>query len=316
MTTSGTNIYNQNRNQIINLAMSAIGIKTPGRVLTADEINQAADILNAMVKSWKNRGDYLWKTTEGTLFTADGQASYILDGTTANATESYTASALTSDVSSGATSIIVADTIGFSIGYFIGIVQDNNTILWTTISNIVGTTITLVDALTYTAQTNNIVYAYQTKINRPELINNAQSRNDVNDVPLTTLSRDTYFNTPVKTVAGRPNQFYYDKQLTYGRMYLWPVPNDVSYLIKFTFQKMFFDFDTPTNTPDFPVEWIRALYLNLAVDLARIYGKDMQFREQLKRDADEALLDCQGFDRENTSIYFQPATSINIATYR
>lgn len=318
MTVSGTNTYNQNRDQIINMAMSYIGVRTFGRALTAEEVNEAADILNAMVKSWKNRGDYLWKTTEGTLFLVDGQASYVIDGSTANATEEYSESILSADALSGATSITVADTDGFVIGYNIGVVQDNNTIHWTTITNIVGLTITLNSALTNDAAEENIVYVYQTKINRPELINSARCRDvqSQNDIPMTALSRDSYFNIPVKDITNRPNQWYYNKQLTYGQIYLWPVPNAVNNLIKFTYQKMFYDFDTPTNTPDFPVEWIRALALNLAVDLARIYGKPMEMREQLKRDADEALLDCQGFDRENTSIYFQPATSINIGTYR
>jgi hypothetical protein len=315
MTVSGTNTYDQNRNQIINMAMSYIGVRTQGRVLTANEINESSDILNAMVKSWKNRGDYLWKTAEGTLFTANGQASYILDGSTANATESYTETTLASAAVSGATSITVSSGTGFVVGYYIGVKQDDNTIHWTTVASVSGVTIGLTAALTADAAEDNAVYTYQTKINRPELINSARSRQDTNDIPLTMLSRDTYFNIPVKSIENRPNQFFYNKQLTFGQMYFWPVPNNVDITIKFTFQKMFFDFDTPTNTPDFPVEWIRALALNLAVDLARVYGKDRDFREQLKRDADEALYDCQGFDRENTSVRFQPATSVNISTY-
>lgn len=319
MTVSGTNTYNQNRNQIINMAMSYIGIKTIGRNLTADEVSQASDVLNAMVKSWKNKGDYLWKTTEGTLFLANGQASYKLDGLTANATEEYSETTLSADASLGATTIDLTSTDGFVSGYYVGIVLDDNSLFWTTQSGSPsGNTITLANALTDSASSGNAVYVYQTKINRPELINSCRARDTEadNDVPMTALSRDSYFNIPIKTTENRPNQFYYDKQLTYGTLYLWPVPNQANYQIKFTFQKMFYDFDTATNTPDFPVEWIRALSLCLSVDLARIYGKSMEMREQLKRDADEALADCQGFDRENTSVYFQPATSINIATYR
>lgn len=319
MTVSGTNIYNQNRNQIINMAMSYIGIKTIGRNLTADEVNQASDVLNAMVKSWKNRGDYLWKTAEGTLFLANGQASYVLDGVTANATEEYSETTLGTDALSGSTTLTLTSTEGFVDGYNIGVVLNSNSLFWTTQSGSpTGSTITLSDSLPEDASSGNAIYAYQTKIKRPELINSCRARDTQadNDVPMTALSRDSYFNIPIKSTPNRPNQWYYNKQLDYGQLYLWPVPNQANYQIKFTFQKMFFDFDTPTDTPDFPVEWIRALALNLSVDLARIYGKPMEMREQLKRDADEALNDCQGFDRENTSIYFQPATSINIATYR
>lgn len=296
--------------------MAAIGIRTDQRALSYSEVSEASDELNIMIKSWKTK-DYLWKTTEGTLFLVNNQPSYKLDGLTANATENYSTTTTTADAAAAATSIVVTSTSGFVIGYNIGVVQDNNTILWTTIANIVGLTITLTDALTYSATSGNNVYCYETKINRPELINSLRVRSSTGtDLPTTALARDSYFNIPVKTNSARPNQWYYDKQLSYGTIYLWPTPNSVSDTVNFTFQKMFFDIDSAATDPDFPIEWINALSLNLALRMARIKGKDFQFREQLKRDADEALSDVQGYDREPASIYFQPATSVNIGSYR
>jgi hypothetical protein len=316
MTVGTTNTFSQNRNQIINRAMAAIGVRTDQRALTASEISEASDELNIMIKSWKTK-DYLWKTTEGTLFLVNGQASYKLDGSTANATENYSSTTTTADAAAGATSIVVTSASGFTIGYFIGVVQDNNTILWTTIINVVGLTITLNDALTYAATSGNNVYAYQTKINRPELINSLRVRTSTgSDLPTVVLSRDSYFNIPVKTNPARPNQFYYDKQLGYGKIYLWPTPNSVSDTVNFTFQKMFFDIDSAATDPDFPIEWVDPIVLNLALRLARIKGKSQEFREQLRRDAEQALADAQGYDREPASIYFQPATSINVGSYR
>jgi len=316
MTVGTTNTFSQNRNQIINRAMAAIGIRTDQRALSYSEVSEASDELNIMIKSWKTK-DYLWKTTEGTLFLVNNQPSYKLDGLTANATENYSTTTTTADAAAAATSIVVTSTSGFVIGYNIGVVQDNNTILWTTIANIVGLTITLTDALTYSATSGNNVYCYETKINRPELINSLRVRSSTGtDLPTTALARDSYFNIPVKTNSARPNQWYYDKQLSYGTIYLWPTPNSVSDTVNFTFQKMFFDIDSAATDPDFPIEWINALSLNLALRMARIKGKDFQFREQLKRDADEALSDVQGYDREPASIYFQPATSVNIGSYR
>lgn len=316
MTVGTTNTFSQNRNQIINRAMAAIGIRTNQRALTASEIQEASDELNIMIKGWKTK-DYLWKTEEGTLFLVNGQASYKLDGSTANATESYSSTTTTADAAAAATSITITSASGFTIGYFIGVVQDDNTILWTTISNVVGTTITLTDALTYSAASGNNVYCYQTKINRPELINSLRVRTSTGtDTPTTALSRDSYFNIPVKTNSARPNQWYYDKQLSFGTIYLWPTPNSVSDTVNFTFQKMFLDIDSAATDPDFPIEWIDPIVLNLALRLARIKGKDKEFREQLRRDAEQALADVQGYDREPASIYFQPATSVNIGSYR
>lgn len=311
-----TNTFSQNRNQIIDRAMAALGIKTTQRALTASEVNEASDELNIMIKSWKTK-DYLWKTTEGTLFLVNGQASYKLDGSTANATENYNKTTTTANAAAAAISIVVSDTTGFVIGYNIGVVQDNNTILWTTITNIVGLTITLNSALTYASPSGSNVYVYQTKITRPELINGLRVRTSTGtDIPTTTLSRDSYFNIPVKTNPARPNQWYYDKQLSYGTVYLWPTPNSVSDTVNFTFQKMFFDIDSPTTDPDFPIEWIDPVVLGLALRMARIKGKDVTCREQLKRDFDQAMADVQGYDREPASIYFQPASQINVGSYR
>lgn len=316
MTVGTTNTFSQNRNQIINRAMAAIGIRTNQRALSASEVSEASDELNIMIKSWKTK-DYLWKTEEGTLFLVNGQASYKLDGSTANATQDYSATTTTANAAAAATSISVTSASGFVIGYFIGVVQDNNTILWTTVSNVVGTTITLTDALTYAATSGNNVYCYQTKISRPEIINSLRVRTSTgSDLPTTALARDSYFNIPVKTNSARPNQWYYDKQLSFGTIYLWPTPNSVSDSVNFTFQKMFLDIDSAATDPDFPIEWIDAIVLNLALRLARIKGKDKEFREQLRRDAEQALADVQGYDRESASIYFQPATNVNIGSYR
>jgi len=311
-----TNTFNQNRNQIIDRAMAAIGIKTVHRALTAAEVSEASDELNIMMKSWKTK-NYLWKTTEGTLFLVAGQAKYRLDGSTANATEDYTETTTTADAAISATTFDVTSASGFVVGYNIGITQDDNTILWTTISNISSLTITIDDALTAASSSGAKVYVYQTKINRPEEINSLRVRtSDGNDNQTTTLARDTYFNIPVKTTQATPNQWYYDKQLSCGDVYLWPTPNSVAETVKFTYQKMFFDIDSAATDADFPTEWLDAIILNLALRMARIKGKDKEFREQLRRDAQDALDDVQGYDREDASIYFQPATSINLGSYR
>lgn len=318
MSTSGVNTFNLTRNQIIEMALSKIGVKTFGRSPTAAEIEQAATFLNAMIKHWKTAGINLWKTTVGTLFLTVGQASYILDGSTANATEAYTYSKLSADSVAGDNTITVEDITQFTEGYYIGIMQDDNTSLWTTITNITGSIITLATTLTADASTGNYVYSYQTKINRPELIGDMQLfLNSDQNVPSIIYSQNSYANLPTRTsTQGIPNLVYYDKQLTYGSINLWPIPNVNTYYTQFTFQKQFDDFVTSTNTPDFPQEWLRPLYLNLAVELLEVYGKKAEDYQKLIIDAKESLDNCNGYDREDTSIYFQPASDQNIYTYR
>lgn len=322
MTVSGTNTFNLVRNQIIEEAFKEIGVLTPNRSLTNEEMNDGALKLNLFCKSLIASESFLWKTEQAVLFLEPGQAAYILDGSTSNCTQVYTETALSADVISGATSITVNDTTGFVIGYFIGIIQSDSTALWTTITNIVGTTITLNNALSTSATSGASVFAYQTKIGRPERIQNAQARIDSGtgsnqDIPMVQLSRDTYFDIPVKDISARPNQYYYDKQLTSGIIYLWPIPDSSVDMIVLTFIKQIYDFDAPNDNADFPVEWLTPIILGLANRLVRSYGRlDATEKEQLKRDAEEALADVEGYDREPTSIYFQPATNKNINNFR
>lgn len=318
MTTSGNNDFNLVTNEIVEEAFREIGVLTQNRTLTNGEMIDGRRSLNIFVKSLIAKGSFLWKTEQATLFLEADQSRYVIDGSTANCTESYTETTTSAAAVSGATSIVVTSASGFVVGYFIGVYQDDNTIHWTTIANIVGTTITLTAALTDDVAADNDIFVYQSKLSRPENVQNAQANQSPNqDIPMIQLSRDTYYNIPVKDTSGRPNQFYYDKQLTYGAINLWPIPDSSANKIKFSFIKQIYDFDAPTNDPDFPVEWLRPIILQVAYNLARKYGRlELQEKEQLKRDADEALADANGYDREDTSIYFQPATETNINSYR
>lgn len=316
MSVSGTNTFTQVKNQIIRKAYSRIGVLSDENELTAYQVSEGSDILNMMIKAWIAQGIRLWKIARGTLFLVPGQISYILDGSTANATENYSETTLTNNVTSGATSFAVASASGFTIGYYIGIAQDNNSIHWTTITNVVGTTITIASATTYLASSGNAVYAYQTKINRPENIVDAQyNLSPTLQISMQLLSRRTYDAIAIKTQQNIPNQLYYNKQLSYGEMQVFGVPSNIQ-VMKFSFEKQFYDMTNPTDNFDFPNEWLEALYLNLAVRLSGFNSiKNTDFLTMLKMEAKEALELVKGFDDEMTSIYFIPASDNNRGDY-
>ena len=142
-------------------------------------------------------------------------------------------------------------------------------------------------------------------------------QSNFNELPMVKLSRDTYRSITIKNSSGIPNRFFYDKQLDNGTLFLWQTPSNALYLINFTFQKQLFDFDTPSNNPDFPVEWLKPIYLNLSLELAGFNSiSDPNFLSLLKEQADNALAEAEGYDRETTSIYFEPASEINTNTNR
>lgn len=310
MAVSGTNTFSQTRNDIINRALSILGVKTRGRALTAEEVNEASDALNLFVKGLKSEGVYLWKYAEGTLFLTVGQESYALDGSTANATESFTQTTTSAAALSGATAIVVTNATGFTAGYFVGVMKDDGNIFWTTVASVAGTTINLDNALTDDVSSGATVYVYQTKITRPETITSARRRDSSGyDTPLNELARSDYFNLSQKKVTGQPTQFYYDKQLSYGTFYLYQAPDDATNTIKFTFQKMFFDFTTGNDNPDFPIEWAETLAFGLASRLSFDYGIDKTKAQLIKANADEMLRNLKGYDRED-SVYFVPTYNL------
>lgn len=318
MTVSNSNNFNQNRNQIINLAYKRIGVLTDYNALTAAQVSDGATLLNIMVKAWIAKGDRLWKTKQGTLFVQPNQASYVLDGATDNATEEYVSTTTTANVASGAFVIPVTSVTGMAADDFFGVVLNDGSVFWSTIASIASLNVTLDAAVTDDITSGSYVYAYTTKISRPEDIDNAQCKNGaLSELPMVKISRDTYRAITLKTNTGIPNRFFYDKQLDYGVIYLWQVPSNATYLINFTFQKPIFDFDSASDDPDFPVEWIKPLYLNLSIELAGFNSiSDPDFLSMLNQQASAALTEAEGFDRETTSIYFEPATETNTNTYR
>jgi hypothetical protein len=321
MSTSGTNTFNLVTKQIIDLAYSRLGIYSQFHDLTSFQYSQGLTLLNMMTKNFKVYGDFLWKTCKGVLFLVSGQNEYILDGSTANATQTNTliTTTLSADADSGATSVTLTSVTGISIGYYIGIELDDNSIFFTTVSNISGYVVTIADAITDSATSGNSVYSYETNITRPENITSLQTQlSTTTQIDCVKLSRNSYDRLPIKTsIQSFPSQFYYDKQLTLGNIFLWPTPNNTAQYCYFTYQAQFFDFTDSTNNPDFPQEWLNVLILNLAVILAGYNGiKDPDFITILKQEAQSALVEAKGYDNEETSIYFQPASVINTGNYR
>ena len=125
------------------------------------------------------------------------------------------------------------------------------------------------------------------------------------DIPMTALSRDEYFDLPLKSSPGVPLNYYPDYQTgDYVYFYIWPIiTSATSDTIKMTLKTEVEDFDSASNDADFPKEWLRALKFNLAVDLAPEYGREAgQTLVALAVSSKQMVKD---WDREkNVSVYF------------
>lgn len=141
---------------------------------------------------------------------------------------------------------------------------------------------------------------------RPLRITSARISVSGVETPLQEMSRQEYFDLPLKTSTGRPCGFYYDPQMSLGKIYLWPtVATGVTATLKFTYQRTIEDFDAAGDEPDFPQEWFECIAYNLAARLAPKFGTTIS--QEVAAIAIASLDDLMGWDREPASVYFQPA---------
>lgn len=304
MATSGSVDFSNNAAEIIEDAYSHLGVLESGETLTDTQLQYGLRKLNQMAKAWQMQDIHIWTLTEATLFLIKDQKSYTFP--TAHATDSFVSTTISADEASGQTVLSVASSTGMSAADFAGVELDGGDLQWTTIASVDSPTqITVTDALTDDAASGNVVYAYTTKINRPlGLTEFRHVLNGGTEVPGWIVSRNEYQMLPTKTTAGKAIQVYYDRQRTTGILYVWPTADNVKDYIKFTYKRPIEDFDDSTNDPDFPVEWIECLGLNLAVRLAPKEQVPLALRQDLKIDAQMSLMAMTEADSEDVSIEF------------
>lgn len=141
---------------------------------------------------------------------------------------------------------------------------------------------------------------------RPSKMMNVRRRSTTDiDTPMFEMSREEYKNLPNKTTTGTPVQWFYDRQLTTGVLYVWPVPSTSGETVQFDYEPQLDDFDTNSDTPDFPQEWLEALRLGLAARMVTRYPIETSERLELYARAAEAYDKAAGYDRE-TSVFMSP----------
>lgn len=319
MATSGSVDYSTTRNLIIQDAFSEIGVLRFNGSLANQDMAFANRKLNDMIKAWNTKGLHLWTKSNGVLFLDQGTAAYTLSNTSTAAHVTNADTALTTelgaDASSGDTTVTVDSSAGAAASDKIGFELDDGSIQWTTISSVTdSTTIVIAAALTGDAATDNNVYIYTTRINKPLRILNATlaqgTSTNVRETPMTAIGQEDYRYLSFKGKTGIPLYYYYDSQLSNGKLYLWPCPTDTEMRVLFTYERSLDDMDNSTDEPDFPIEWREAIVLNLAARLFPSYGKGGKVsQDQLLIRAQIALDDILGWDREIAPIQFVPDMS-------
>jgi hypothetical protein len=288
MSTSGDQTYLITTSGIIQKAFELAEIIAPGESIPGEDYNSALVSLNAMIKHWQAaKGLYMHHMEEATLFLMPGQRTYQIGnsspdfcGISTNLVETQ----LTAANNIGNTLLTVNSTSGMLTGDYIGIVQDNSTLLWGTISNVnSSTTVTTNTALTTTAAIGNMVFTYRTNAGRPLEIYNMVLRQSggtdsilsqaISEIQISPMSVDEYFKLPSKGTQGTTIKYSMFKKNNYNQLNIYPVPSTSIYRLKFLYSRIIENFDNSSDNPDLPQEYCKALYWNLAAELAAQYKK-------------------------------------------
>jgi hypothetical protein len=120
------------------------------------------------------------------------------------------------------------------------------------------------------------------------------------DLPMYEMSRQEYYDLPVKTGTGIPTQFYVDEQRAAHTMYVWQALATVTTeTIKYTFQRQFEDIDSLDNDLDLRPEHLELVTYALAARLVDDFGRSGEIYNRIIARADIMLQEALDDDRES-----------------
>jgi hypothetical protein len=280
MATSGTVTYSVTESDIMADALESIGYKDPDETLSATDVTTARRKLNMIVKQWTSQLDFapglkMWTRRKAYLFLQNAQVVYSLGPSGDHATETYVSTTLSTAEATSSTSIGLTSATGMSASDNIGIVLDDGTVHWTTISGAPGSTTTIATGLASAASAGNRVFTYTTKMRRPFSIESAVRRDvDGNDVPMDpNMGLAEYEAIYSKTSEGSPSRLYFEAQRTNAKVYLDCAPEDTTEVVRLAYLSYIEDFSATTNDAEFPAEWYRPLSLQLGLDCCLPFGR-------------------------------------------
>lgn len=310
MARSGSYNFGMDRDTIIKRAMHVANIVNLNQAARGDDQAFAVDMFQSMIKLWQAEGIQIWNRRQATLFPAYQDEQYSISNTGDHCTNSYVSTTISSTESAGQTALSVTSSTGMTAADRVGIELDDGSRQWTTIVSVDSATqITVTASLTSSATSGNTVIAYTNKISdRPLRILDMRTvdiSNSNSTVGMEQIDYADYFNIPLKSTDGRPINFYYDKLLDAGILYVFPRPDDVNVVLNFTYHESIEDVDSSTDSVDFPVEWTLPLIYGLAAELMVAYGK-FQELPTIQAKADQYKQIAREFDSDEAPLYILP----------
>ena len=288
-------------------ALRTLRVLDRNQPLQADDRNDAIDALNQTTNYISTKYNHLWLEDLCIVLCKANQPSYDIGVGGQYVVRQSDLKTVTTTVGAlvGATSLTLSSAAGIASGDTIAVLLDNQTSFFTTVNGApVGNVVTLSDALIESVASGNTVYSFAEEAPRPLRIRNAQYADAFNnsEIPIQSFSRDTYFDQPVKQTSGSVSNWYYDPQLSTGKLYLWPVPYADKNVVRFTAQRPFRITVNNIDSIDFPDEWFLCIVFMTAAVMMDEYGVPADRQQLIQAKADDYLMNCLSFDNDASPV--------------
>lgn len=320
MPTSGVTSFNLTTSEIIQEALELIGVVGPSETVASEDYSSCLRSLNMMVKAWQQRGLFVTHEQAGTLFLNPGQLKYALGGASADRAaldSTLIETKLSDDYIATNTTLDVTSTTGMANTDPIGVVLDDGTVHWTTVSSVTDSnTVVLTSGLASAASTGAFVYSYSSAMGRPLEITSVHLRNgggtdseisqSLQDRKVSRLSKEMYLNIYNKGQKSDPLNFYEERTNTNIDLYVYPTSNTVNDRLKIKYKRVIEDFTNANDIADLPASWTACLAYNLAAYVASKYGKEQKAAQAVAPIASNLLRDAMSDVQEKTTLKIVP----------
>lgn len=319
MPTSGSYNYSVTANEVITAALENIGAIVSGETADANDVTICLRQLNMIAKALSGNsnqgpGFKTWTRKMITLFLANSDNDYTLGPSGDKCILRSALGMTTIRVSeiAGQTALDVTSTTGMSSTMIIGIVQNNNTIHWSTISSTgAGPVVNIAAATTFAANAGNPVFFYAaTGAQIPYVPISVEKvtlmDEDGNETPVDRFtSMEEYFSDVTsKTQSVDPGFWIYERGLGSGTFYIDGYPADVSKRLQLLVTTPTEDYDATSDDIAYPAEWYDALSWMLAKRVAPKF--DRPWTPDREANYVEAMGMARAFSQQDALDFFQP----------
>ena len=128
------------------------------------------------------------------------------------------------------------------------------------------------------------------------------------DTPVEFESRSLYMDIPDKTVEGRPDRVFVDKQRDQIVLTFWPVPENSTDIIVYNAVRKFEDHDTAADNADIPYHMYDAFAYGLAFRLAEKFAPP-ELESALFAKSQNAFISAQNAVRERGDVRLVPGSA-------